>query len=136
MKKQLKYVVFIVACLTFNSNCWAKQNYEDLKEAAGRYIDFLKVVGTTDVKTYGAQVPTLCTSDIKKIMNGKTAVTTSDKFISQLREVRDMVGTWTIENLDTIVSPENQSCVVRYVLKTSKEGAYITLAILRYDAKE
>lgn len=134
MKKYLKYAIFIVACFAFDMNCWAQQNYEDLKTAAGRYIDFLKIVGNADVKTYAPQVLTLCTSNVKKVMNGKAALTTSDKFIAQLGEVRDMVGTWTIENLDTIISPEDHSCVVRYVLK-SKEGAYITLAILRYDDK-
>ena len=133
MKKNLKYVFFILAYFTFHSNCWAHQNYETLKVAAARYIDFLKLVGNSDVKTYANQMPTLCASDVKKIMNGKTAVTTRDNLVTQLGEVRDMVGTWTIENLDTVVSPADHSCIVRYVLKTAKDGSYITLAILRYD---
>ncbi len=45
------------------------------------------------------------------------------------------MGTWTINNLDTLVSPEDNACVVRYTLKTSKNKAFITIAILRFDPK-
>lgn len=133
MKNYLKVVVFIIACLSFNPGCWAAQSYESLKAAVGKYIDFLKLVGNSDEKTFSDQVPSLVTTDFKKVINGKLSVAGSAKFAPQLQKLREKMGTWTIENLDTIVSPEDHSAVVRYVLKLPKKRDFTTIAILRYN---
>ena len=136
MRKPLISVIFIGIYLIFNIGCWSKQNDEFLQTLAGRYIDFLKMVGQSDIKTYEAQVPNLFAPHFKKVMNGKIALTTSKELAPHLKDVRLMAGTWTVDNLETLSFPQDRVCVVRYVLNSSKEGTYTTIAILRYDDKE
>lgn len=135
MTKFFTPIICTVAFLLVHTGCRASEAYDTLKAAATNYILFLNVVGSADENTYAAQLPKIIATDCKKVMNGKTAVTSADQFKDQLKGVRKMVGKWTIETLDTLASPESNTCVVRYVLKSKKKGTFITMAILRYNDK-
>src|SRR5690348_17066038 len=113
MKKHLRLIA-IIASLTFAPNAWALHDYHTLKTAAERYIGFLNERGMPNA-TPSAELGDLFANNLKLVISGKTDFSTSDKFIPRLNNVREQLGPWTIESLDTIVSPEDQACVIRYV---------------------
>ena len=133
MKKYLQGIV-IIACLAFNPNAWATHDYQTLKAAAEHYIGFLNEQGMPNAGP-SPELGNLFANNLKLVISGKTDFSTSDRFIPRLNNVRAQLGPWTIESLDTIASPEDQACVVRYVFKSSKGGVYTTIAILRLDDK-
>lgn len=135
MKKNFMIIILAIGFLTFNPGCWAAETNDTLKTGAEGYINFLNLVGKAEEKTFATQVPALFAAEFKKVINGKTALTGRDQFARQLQKTLTKVGSWTVENIDTIVSSEDHACVVRYVLKSSKKGTFTTMAILRFDDK-
>lgn len=133
MKKILNFPVYLSILLTISANCFASHNYEALKSAGEKYLNFLNTVGQSDNSKANKQLPLVIAPRCQKIINGKIVAKDTDQLKIQLQDVHKMVGTWTIESLDTIASPLDQACVVRYVLKSSQKGNYTTMAILRYD---
>ncbi|MBS0271027.1 MAG: hypothetical protein JSR85_00065 [Proteobacteria bacterium] len=133
--RKLSIVLCSLAFFAYASSCFALQTDEALNAAAARYITFLNAVGKLGVKSQGNNLPALFTSDLKKIMNGKLAFASLDKFSPQLESVYNAFGPWTIENLDTIISSQQNTCVVRYVLKSAQGGNFTTIGILRFDDK-
>jgi hypothetical protein len=135
IRKKLSIILYALIFFAYVPSCFAVQTYETLNAAVAGYITFLNTVGKSGVTSQENTLPALFASDLKKIMNGKTAFASLDKFSPQLESVYNTFGPWTIENLDTIISPQQKTCVVRYVLKSAQGGNFTTIGILRFDDK-
>lgn len=101
----------------------------DTTNIAERYYSFQNDFGSGVIQDYESIIEELFSPEFTKIGNREQLVGSRDELKLHLEKVREEVGGWRIEVINTIKSADNNDYVINYSLKSEKE-AWDVIAIL------
>jgi hypothetical protein len=108
----------------------AGTDLHSIADLARRYNEFQQSYGQSEDRNYSEIIEGLFSPNFQKIIKRKVEVANRDALETQLKGVRDVVGSWTIEVKDIIPSADNKKCTVRFVLNTPEAGSFDVLKVL------
>jgi hypothetical protein len=119
--------------LMISGSLFAQEYQPDpaLKSAIDRYVELINHLGGD--KTFDPEkAARACAPDCKKIFNGKLEVSSREEFVAQLLSLKQKEGCWVIRPVETIVSTQDHTAVIRLIITLEKGGIYTALVILRF----
>lgn len=102
-----------------------------MEQLARQYHDFQNTVGQgASLEDITGTVLGLFSPTFEKIANGTLLVANRDALAQQMCDVRGFAGNWQVTDKPTVVSCCGTQCVLRFILKTEKAGAFDVMAHL------
>lgn len=97
---------------------------------AEQYNQFQHSFGQGAENDYEGVVEKLFSPTLKKLANGNVLASQRAELLTQLNEVKDIAGKWTIESQEIIPSLDNTKCTIKYSLSSQKAGRFEIIAII------
>lgn len=98
-------------------------------ELAQQYNALQMKMGSSETLDWHEEINALFSEDFTKIANGNTLVKNRSELQEQIIMCRKGFGSWNITVTEIIPSPDNQKCVIGYMLLT-KTVSFDVIAIL------
>jgi hypothetical protein len=103
---------------------------------AKNYNELQHAFGQGKLINYKDRIQDLFSPGFKKIANGNLLVSERSLLLDQLRNIKDMAGTWEIKSRELIPSQDNTKCTISYIIATETAGDFDVIAILSSFNKE
>lgn len=114
--------------------CWPEADTNTLMMAVNDYMSLLTKIGAAEIAYPSQAIMDLCTTNCRKVRNGKLLFEGREFFPTQLDAGKQWLGSWKIDIQEILTSTENRTATIRYLLSTEKEGDLMVIAILHFDA--
>jgi len=101
-----------------------------MEELAQKYFDFQNQVGQCD-EISDKLINPLFSKVFKRIVNGRTVVSTKADLSLQLTNIRNHFGKWKISPKSVVACADQQQCVVRYIVDLEDMGQFEVMALLK-----
>ncbi len=121
-------------CITIEESNMSLSEKEVLTKATNNYIKILNQIGTLQTDYQSKDIEPLCSTNCKKVRNGKVLFEGKEHFAAQLDAGKEWLGAWSMNVQEVLIMTDNRTAVIRYELATEKEDDLVIIVILRFDS--
>ena len=107
---------------------------DKLLNATHRYFRFINRLSQGEEFDRETVSASILAPDCRKVLNAKLYIDNREDFVADLVDLQINKGSWTVEALEIIPSPETRSAVARIRVNLESVGELAAIVIIRFDS--